>query len=70
VTTILQNNQANLDNALRLLGPYYSLLTDTVGNGPWLDTYICGLFTLQDVPQLNSTAQRNCAPQAPSGSAP
>lgn len=70
VTTILQNNQANLDNALRLLGPYYSLLTDAVGNGPWLDTYICGLFTVHDVPQLNSTAQRNCAPQAPPGSAP
>jgi phospholipid/cholesterol/gamma-HCH transport system substrate-binding protein len=67
VTTILQNNQANLENALRLLGPYYSLLTDAVGNGPWLDTYICGLFTAQHAPQLNPTAQRNCAPQAPSG---
>lgn len=67
VTTILQNNQANLDNALRLLGPYYSLLTDALGNGRWLDAYICGLFTVRGVPQLNSTAQRNCAPQAPSG---
>lgn len=68
VTTILENNQANLGNALRLLGPYYSLLTDALGNGRWLDTYICGLFTLHDVPQLNSTAQRNCAPRAPAGS--
>ncbi|HET6877898.1 MAG TPA: MCE family protein [Jatrophihabitans sp.] len=67
VTTLLENNQANLDNALRLIGPYYSLLNDAVGTGPWLDTYICGLFTLRGVPQLNSTAQRNCAPQAPPG---
>lgn len=62
VTTILQNNQANLQNALHLLGPYYSLLNDSVGSGPWLDTYICGLFTAQGNPQLNSTAQRNCSP--------
>ena len=34
VTTILQNNQANLDNALRLIGPYYKLLNDAVGSGP------------------------------------
>lgn len=67
VTTILQNNQSNLDNALRLLGPYYSLLNNAVGNGRWLDVYICGLFTIQGVPQLNSTATRNCAPQAPTG---
>ena len=64
VTDILQRNQGNLDNALRLIGPYYTLLNDAVGNGPWLDVYLCGLFTAQGDPQLNSTAQRNCAPQA------
>ena len=67
VTTILQDNQSNLDNALRLIGPYYNLLNNALGNGPWLDVYICGLFTSSGVPQLNSTAQRNCAPQAPTG---
>lgn len=67
VTTLLENNQTDLDNALRLIGPYYSLLNDAVGNGPWLDTYICGLFTLRGVPQLNSTATRDCAPQAGGG---
>ena len=67
VTTILQRNQANLDNALRLIGPYYNLLNNAVGNGRWLDTYICGLFTLRGVPELDATAQRNCAPQAPTG---
>lgn len=67
VTTVLQANQANLQHALRLLGPYYGLLTDAIGNGPWLDTYVCGLFTVTGTPQLNPTAQRNCAPQAPTG---
>lgn len=67
VTTILQNNQANLDNALRLIGPYYKLLNDAVGSGPWLDVYICGLFNSRGLPQLDATAQRNCAPQAPNG---
>jgi len=67
VTTILQNNQANLQRALHLLGPYYSLLTDALGNGPWLDTYICGLFTAAGTPQLDSTALRNCSPQSGSG---
>jgi phospholipid/cholesterol/gamma-HCH transport system substrate-binding protein len=67
VTAILQRNQANLDNALRLIGPYYNLLNNAVGNGRWLDTYICGLFTLRGIPELDSTAQRNCAPQAPTG---
>jgi phospholipid/cholesterol/gamma-HCH transport system substrate-binding protein len=64
ITTILQRNQGNLQNALRLIGPYYSLLDDAVGNGPWLDVYLCGLFAANGDPQLNSTAQRNCAPQA------
>lgn len=67
VATILQTNQQNLDNALRLIGPYYSLLNDAVGNGRWLDVYICGLFNRRGLPQLNSSAQRNCAPQAPTG---
>jgi phospholipid/cholesterol/gamma-HCH transport system substrate-binding protein len=67
VTTILQRNQANLDNALRLIGPYYNLLNNAVGNGRWLDVYICGLFTSRGLPQLDATAQRNCAPHAPTG---
>jgi phospholipid/cholesterol/gamma-HCH transport system substrate-binding protein len=67
VTSILQTNQANLQHALHLLGPYYGLLTDALGNGPWLDTYLCGLFTASGAPQLDATAERNCSPQASSG---
>ncbi|MDQ2956146.1 MAG: MCE family protein [Actinomycetota bacterium] len=67
VTTVLQQNQDNLDNALRLAGPYYGLLDNALGNGRWLDVYICGLFDAQNNPVLKSNAQRNCAPKAPGG---
>ena len=64
VTSILRDNQTNLDNALRLAGPYYGLLNNALGNGRWLDVYLCGLFDSKDDPVLNATAQRSCAPQA------
>lgn len=67
VTTVLQQNQDNLDNALRLAGPYYGLLDNALGNGRWLDVYICGLFDAQNNPVLTANAQRNCAPKAPGG---
>jgi phospholipid/cholesterol/gamma-HCH transport system substrate-binding protein len=80
VTDVLQTNQANLQKALQLLGPYYSQLNDAVGNGRWLDTYICGLFGAAGpvtvpggteqvpTPILDPTAQRDCAPQPGGGS--
>ncbi|GAA0601425.1 MCE family protein [Kutzneria viridogrisea] len=43
VTGLLQRNQDNLDRSLRLAGPYYRMLGNAVGNGRWLDTYLCGL---------------------------
>jgi phospholipid/cholesterol/gamma-HCH transport system substrate-binding protein len=43
VTTVLEQNQANLRKALSLAGPYYSLLTNAIGNGRWFDVYLCGL---------------------------
>jgi phospholipid/cholesterol/gamma-HCH transport system substrate-binding protein len=44
VTTILQRNQDNLDRSLTLMAPFYRLLGNTLGNGRWFDTYICGLL--------------------------
>jgi phospholipid/cholesterol/gamma-HCH transport system substrate-binding protein len=64
VTTVLQQNQVDLQRGLALIGPYYRLLTDATGNGRWLDTYVCGLFTPQGTPQLNSTVVRTCDPSA------
>lgn len=63
VSAVLDRNQANLDEALRLIGPYYSLLTDATGTGPWLDVYLCGLFNPRYAPQLTATARRNCTPR-------
>ncbi|WP_020668697.1 MCE family protein [Amycolatopsis nigrescens] len=44
VSTVLQRNQDKLTESLRLAGPFYRLLGNTVGNGRWIDTYICGLI--------------------------
>lgn len=81
VTDVLKTNQASLQKALSLLGPYYSQLNNAVGNGRWLDTYICGLFgaaapvTTTDggteqvpVPILDNSTPRDCSPQAGGGS--
>ncbi|MFD9889302.1 MCE family protein [Amycolatopsis sp. NPDC059027] len=43
VATVLQRNQDKLNDSLRLAGPFYRLLGNAVGNGRWIDTYICGL---------------------------
>ncbi len=67
VTSVLQQNQANLDNALRLAGPYYGLINNAVGNGRWVDVYLCGLFDAAGNPELNATAKRNCSPKSGGG---
>lgn len=43
VATVLQRNQDKLSESLRLAGPFYRLVGNAVGNGRWIDTYICGL---------------------------
>ncbi|WP_409463753.1 MCE family protein [Amycolatopsis sp. GA6-003] len=43
VATVLQRNQGRLEDSLRLAGPFYRLLGNAVGNGRWIDTYLCGL---------------------------
>ncbi|MFD0684249.1 MCE family protein [Actinomadura fibrosa] len=43
VTDLLQKNQENLDRALRTAGPYTRLLGNALGNGRWMDGYLCGL---------------------------
>jgi phospholipid/cholesterol/gamma-HCH transport system substrate-binding protein len=43
VVQVLQKNQDNLDNSLRLMAPFYRVFANTLGNGPWFDTYIPNL---------------------------
>lgn len=62
VTDILNRNQADLDKALKMLGPYYRVLTAATGNGPWADAYLCGLFDDDGVPVLENDVVRNCHP--------
>jgi phospholipid/cholesterol/gamma-HCH transport system substrate-binding protein len=43
VVDVLNKNQQNLDNSLRLMAPFYRVFANTLGNGPWFDTYIQNL---------------------------
>jgi phospholipid/cholesterol/gamma-HCH transport system substrate-binding protein len=40
VLQVLNKNEDNLDNSLRLMAPFYRVFANTLGNGPWFDTYI------------------------------
>ena len=46
---VLNKNEDNLDNSLRLMAPFYRVFANTLGNGPWFDTYI---QNLPPVPQV------------------
>jgi phospholipid/cholesterol/gamma-HCH transport system substrate-binding protein len=46
VVQVLNKNEDNLDNGLRLLAPFYRVFANTLGTGPWFDTYI------QNIPPL------------------
>jgi len=50
ITSVLRRNQANLAQAIALAGPYYRLLGNSIGNGRWLDVYLCGLIPSSDLP--------------------
>ena len=43
VLSFLQSNQDNLDRGLSLLGPFYRVFTNVIGNGRWFDNYIQNL---------------------------
>ncbi len=48
VVDVLNKNQQNLDNSLRLMAPFYRVFANTLGNGPWFDTYIQNLPPVPD----------------------
>jgi phospholipid/cholesterol/gamma-HCH transport system substrate-binding protein len=55
VVDVLRKNQENLDNSLRLMAPFYRVFANTLGTGPWFDTYIQNFpYT---VPSLEGTLQ-------------
>jgi phospholipid/cholesterol/gamma-HCH transport system substrate-binding protein len=50
VVNLLLKNQSNLDESLRLMAPFYRVFANTLGSGPWFDTWI---QNLPPVPDLN-----------------
>ena len=43
VIQVLNKNEDNIDNSLRLMAPFYRVFANTLGNGPWFDTYITNM---------------------------
>ena len=43
VVGVLNKNEDNLDKSLRLMAPFYRVFANTLGTGPWFDTYIQNL---------------------------
>jgi phospholipid/cholesterol/gamma-HCH transport system substrate-binding protein len=50
VTAMLRRNQGSLDHALAVAGPYYRLIGNTLGNGRWFDSYLCGIVPRDYLP--------------------
>jgi phospholipid/cholesterol/gamma-HCH transport system substrate-binding protein len=51
ILTLLKNNEDSLDRGLSLLGPFYRVFNNVIGNGRWFDNYIqnlsvCGIFSV------------------------
>ncbi len=43
VVNLLIKNQSNLDESLRLMAPFYRVFANTLGTGPWFDTWIANM---------------------------
>lgn len=43
VVDVLNKNQDNIDNGLRVLAPFARVFANTLGTGPWFDTFISNL---------------------------
>lgn len=62
VSRILNRNHSEIDQAMKLIGPYYRMLNSATGTGRWIDGYVCGLFDEDKRPELDPGAERNCNP--------
>ncbi|MET9257608.1 MCE family protein [Streptomyces sp. NPDC003717] len=61
VTTVLKDNTDQLDKTLALVGPYYRLVGNTLGNGRWFDSYLCGVVPRDYLP-AQSQPTTGCLP--------
>lgn len=53
VVQMLEDNQENIDQSLRLMAPFYRVFANTLGGGPWFDTII------QNIPPVPALAGGN-----------
>ncbi|MFD7710747.1 MCE family protein [Streptomyces sp. NPDC059785] len=61
VTTVLEKNSTQLDRTLALVGPYYRLVGNPLGNGRWFDSYLCGVVPRDYLP-AGSQPEKSCMP--------
>ncbi|GAA3496967.1 MCE family protein [Streptomyces prasinosporus] len=61
VTGVLERNNAQLGRTLALVGPYYRLVGNTLGNGRWFDSYLCGVVPRDYLPGT-SLPETGCMP--------
>ncbi|WP_309062672.1 MCE family protein [Streptomyces sp.] len=61
VTGVLERNSTQLGKTLALVGPYYRLVGNTLGNGRWFDSYLCGVVPRDYLPE-NSQPETGCLP--------
>lgn len=55
VIAVIRKNQDNIDNSLRLLAPFYRVIANVVGTGPWFEAYIINL--LHPVPSILGSSE-------------
>lgn len=67
ITSVLHTNQDNLARGLANLAPFTRLFTNTVGNGRWFDSYICGQFPPIVQAGPASVNQQGCQPPISGG---
>ena len=66
ITDVLERNQDNLNRALAVAGPYNRLLGNALGNGRWMDGYLCGVVP-KEYQAPNTPPPTGCMPPRPGG---
>ncbi|GAA3927033.1 MCE family protein [Actinomadura viridis] len=69
ITDVLQRNQDNLNRALAVAGPYNRLLGNALGNGRWMDGYLCGVVPKEYLAP-NTPPKTGCMPPKQNGASP
>jgi phospholipid/cholesterol/gamma-HCH transport system substrate-binding protein len=55
ILKLLNSNQDSLDRGIALLGPFYRVFNNSIGNGRWFDNYICNFSIAGNLSQSSSS---------------